>query len=328
MFTAKRPGPGRKKTWVTMGSFVLLAFIVAVGFAWAQKTVTIEDSGNIRQVTTLVRTVNDLLEEQGITLEPQDVVVPALSATLKEGMTVQIIRAVTVTVKADGITQEIKVAMPTVEKVLELAGIQLGPLDQVSHNLDQDNSDEKWVRVTRIVEKTVEKKEKVPYSVKRQADKSLAYGQTKVVQQGSPGLVREVYVVTYTDGEETARKLMSREVIKEPVPQIVAYGVKQQQPLTVASRELQGRKMLIMEATAYTHTGNRTATGIKPSRGVIAVDPQVIPLGTKLYVEGYGYGSAQDTGGQIKGNKIDVFFDTKKEALNWGRQKVKVYILE
>lgn len=327
MFTGKRPGPRRKKTWVILGGSVLLAFLVAIGFAWAQKTVTIKDVGEVRQVTTLARTVEDLFQEQAINLEPQDLVVPALSAKLEEGMTIEIIRAVTVTVKADGITQEIKVARPTVKKVLELAKIQLGPLDQVNHNLDQDDSAEKWVRVTRIEEKVLEKTEKVPYSVKRQADKSLAYGQTKVVQQGSPGLVKEVYVVTYTDGKETSRKLVSRKVVKEPVPKIVAYGVKQQ-TLTVASRELQGRKMLVMEATAYTHTGKRTATGIKPSRGVIAVDPQVIPLGTKLYVEGYGYGTAQDTGGKIKGKRIDVFLETKEEALNWGRQKVKVYILE
>ena len=83
-----------------------------------------------------------------------------------------------------------------------------------------------------------------------------------------------------------------------------------------------------MEATAYTHTGNRTATGINPYRGVIAVDPKVIPLGTELYVEGYGYGEALDTGGAVKGNRIDLFFETKSEALNWGRRDVQVYILD
>lgn len=83
---------------------------------------------------------------------------------------------------------------------------------------------------------------------------------------------------------------------------------------------------LVMEATAYSHTGARTFTGTWPSRGTIAVDPLVIPLGTKLWVEGYGYGTAEDTGGAIKGNRIDVFLESEGECWEWGRKKVKVRI--
>ena len=83
-----------------------------------------------------------------------------------------------------------------------------------------------------------------------------------------------------------------------------------------------------MVATAYTHTGHRTATGTWPSRGTIAVDPKVIPLGTRLYVDGYGEGVAVDTGGFIKGTRIDVFMETKDEALSWGRRQVEVRIIE
>lgn len=87
-------------------------------------------------------------------------------------------------------------------------------------------------------------------------------------------------------------------------------------------------KFLIMEATAYTHTGNRTYTGTWPSRGTIAVDPAVIPLGTQLWVEGYGIGIAADTGGAIRGNKIDLFMETRSECIEWGRRTVLVRILE
>ena len=83
-----------------------------------------------------------------------------------------------------------------------------------------------------------------------------------------------------------------------------------------------------MIATAYTHTGYRTATGTWPSRGTIAVDPEVIPLGTRLYVDGYGEGVAVDTGGLIKGTRIDVFMETKDEALLWGKRPVEVRIIE
>jgi len=85
---------------------------------------------------------------------------------------------------------------------------------------------------------------------------------------------------------------------------------------------------LLMEATAYSYTGFRTFTGTWPKRGTIAVDPKVIPLGSKMWVEGYGYGKAEDTGGAIKGNITDVFMESEKECWEWGRRKVKVRIYE
>ena len=90
-----------------------------------------------------------------------------------------------------------------------------------------------------------------------------------------------------------------------------------------------------MEATAYTDDVEsqgkwvgQTASGMKPQVGVVAVDPKVIPLGTKLYVEGYGEAIAGDTGGLIKGNKIDLFMDTREECIEFGRQVVRVRIVE
>ena len=81
------------------------------------------------------------------------------------------------------------------------------------------------------------------------------------------------------------------------------------------------------EITAYTHTGNRTATGIWPKPGIVAVDPAVIPLGTKLHIPGYGTAIAHDTGEDIKGYRLDVFFNTYNEAIDYGRKykKVRVY---
>ncbi|WP_342505488.1 3D domain-containing protein [Sporosarcina sp. FSL K6-2383] len=95
-------------------------------------------------------------------------------------------------------------------------------------------------------------------------------------------------------------------------------------------------KEFTVSASAFTANCNGcsglTATGINlksnPDMKVIAVDPNIIKLGTKVYVEGYGYAVAGDTGGSIKGNKIDVFFPTKAEAYKWGRKSVKIKVLE
>lgn len=95
------------------------------------------------------------------------------------------------------------------------------------------------------------------------------------------------------------------------------------------------RKMLQMTSTAYApgvadngKWGNRTYMGTYVRKGIAAVDPSVIPLGTKLWVEGYGEAIAEDTGGAIKGNRIDLAFNNRQEALNYGIQKVNVYVME
>ena len=85
---------------------------------------------------------------------------------------------------------------------------------------------------------------------------------------------------------------------------------------------------MIFEATAYCYTGNQTATGTWPSRGTIAVDPTIIPLGTRLFVEGYGEGIAEDTGGAIQGHIIDLYMESEDECWDWGRRTVKVRIVE
>ncbi|HWI54098.1 MAG TPA: 3D domain-containing protein, partial [Desulfobacteria bacterium] len=96
----------------------------------------------------------------------------------------------------------------------------------------------------------------------------------------------------------------------------------------VVSRQgpTRGGRAVKFVATAYTYTGYRTATGANTRRGIVAVDPRVIPLGSRLYVEGYGYGVAADTGGAIKGRRIDVFLESEAAARKWGRRSVDVYI--
>lgn len=85
---------------------------------------------------------------------------------------------------------------------------------------------------------------------------------------------------------------------------------------------------ITFEATAYTWTGNRTASSTWPAVGTVAVDPKVIPLGTKLYIEGYGPAVALDTGGDIQGQIIDLYMDSYQECIEWGRRQVEVRVME
>lgn len=116
----------------------------------------------------------------------------------------------------------------------------------------------------------------------------------------------------------------------------IAAPAKKEKSKTPSRSNDKVTKEFTVSASAFTANCNGcsgiTSSGINlkknPDVKVIAVDPSIIPIGTKVHVEGYGYAIAGDTGGAIKGNKIDVFFPTTSEAYKWGRKNVKVKILE
>lgn len=157
----------------------------------------------------------------------------------------------------------------------------------------------------------------------------VAPGMSQVREQGEKGIVRRVIKTTYVGGELNDEHTI-HEFVKSAAKKRVV--IQNTQPVKVEKAavdisQLNINKSFTVEATAYTYTGNRTATGVWPKEGLIAVDPRVIPLGTQVYVEGYGYAVAADTGGAIKGNIIDVFFPSLQRCLDWGRRPVKIYIL-
>lgn len=175
----------------------------------------------------------------------------------------------------------------------------------------------------------------VPYTTITEQTDSLRKGTTKVAQEGSNGVSKITEVTKYVNGE-VADVSITEEVISDPVDEIILEGTKEV-PTVPGTSDVEYSKVLTMNATAYcpcticcgAYANGYTANGMKAGYGVAAVDTSVIPLGTKLYVEGYGYCIAADTGGAIKGNRIDLCFDTHWAALNsgFGHKNVKVYVL-
>ena len=145
-------------------------------------------------------------------------------------------------------------------------------------------------------------------------------GESRVVKKGKKGIDEVTYKVTYLGGEEQSRKEIARKTIKEPVTEEVELGT------AVAYNGEKYSRVLTVVATGYTHTGHRTATGTYPHRGTMAVDRGVIAMGSYGYVPGYGAVHAEDTGGAIRGNRIDLFFETRGQAISWGRRTVLLYI--
>lgn len=231
-------------------------------------------------------------------------------------------------VKVDGLVSTVEAFPADPAETLRKAGIGLGPSDivKIAGNT---------IEITRVEEQFLIADSSLPYPSEEKVNRTLEPGTTKIIAQGAAGLKREVVKVTVAGGKEVGREIVQSEVVKEPVKRVVAKNPIQISTAsansTTVTRGLPdgvtAKRKLVVEATAYTHTGNKTATGATPRVGLVAVDPKVIPLGTRLFIEGYGYAVAADTGGVIKGNKIDVFLNTRSEALQWGRRNVKIYIL-
>lgn len=150
--------------------------------------------------------------------------------------------------------------------------------------------------------------------------KLIAYAFAMILIFGTPNVGNT--------NEETGLGVVEQEtvVVQQSIPSVEEPVLSYRERLEQMASRGEVRTLTV-RATAYTHTGNRTATGIYPYVGVIAVDPNYIPLGTKVYVEGYGVAIAADTGGLIKGNKIDLFMDSESECDEWGIQTRKLYIL-
>lgn len=177
----------------------------------------------------------------------------------------------------------------------------------------------------------IEQREPIPYPTLRRNSSELRGGTSKTVRAGINGEKKVIYKVFYEDDKEVQREVLSTKILKKPVPEIVVVGSRGRLP---SRGYFSGRKVLTMIATGYDPSPSsngghsRTSTGLKAGYGVVAVDPNYIPLGTKLYIEGYGYAVAGDTGSAIKGNRIDLGHDTRSAANKVGRRKVIVHILD
>lgn len=334
------PGGSRGFLGIVKGAaFVaLIVFLAAAAPRWAVKEVTIQFETGSQTVTTLKPTVAGVLNEASITLAPEDRVVPAPETRVVDGLTIQIRKAFPVTLQVDGRQLQLRTAATTVGELLDETGVPLGPLDLVSPSLETPLPGPDHVQVVRVRVEEFWEDQRVPYQELRWAEPTMAAGTTRVIRQGLDGLDRVHVQLRYEDGLLVERRELARERVQDPVNRIVGIGQRQTSGHVVRTPQGPKRYSRVIEvlATAYTpgaestwpFTDGLTATGVVARRGVVAVDPTVIPLGSHLYVPGYGLGVAADVGAAIKGNRIDVLFEDLDDALRWGRQWVKVYILD
>ena len=256
-----------------------------------------------------------------------------------------------VDVTADGETKRISyIGHPTIEDILKKADITLSDTDTVSGSLSKAVTAGETIKVTRVEVSEEEELVETDYETVYEDDDSMTEGESSVKQEGINRVVKEVYQIVYRDGEPSETTVISTEVVQEGQDEIILVGTA---PTPVESTSDDSGSSYessssdssdssdsssssddfsysnVITCTAYAYVaGGYGSSGNPAVVGTCAVDPSVIPLGTRLYVEGYGYAVANDTGGGIKGRTIDLVMNTATECYQWGARTVNVYILD
>ncbi|MFS0821051.1 ubiquitin-like domain-containing protein [Bacillus sp. 1P02SD] len=287
-----------------------------------------------QKVWTTVKTVEDLFKDAKVEITEHDKVNPSLDTKLTKDMKVEVEKAFQLTLNDGGTETQVWSTSTTVADFLKGQNVALNELDRVEPGMEEQITANSVVNVVRVEKVTDVVEESVAFGVVRKKDNNIDKGKEKVVTPGQEGKVAKHYEVVLENGKEVSRDLIKTETLADSKDKVVAVGTREivQQ---VSRGTANAAKEFYVSSTAYTAycsgCSGTTATGINlranPNVKVIAVDPSIIPLGTKVYVEGYGYAIAADKGTDIKGYKIDVFFSEKSQAFRWGQRKVKIQIL-
>lgn len=269
----------------------------------------------------------DVIEEAGFELGKAD---KYSTTETRDGDTkIEIQRIQTVTVNCDGKTELYGTYGTTVQHILDVLGITLGEADRTSYAPTAETFDGMVLDVIRVTFRTEEYEETVSCDFTYYEDASLSGSETLVLQQGRDGKVRRTAYVTYENGVEVHREILKENVLVAPTKGLALCA-----PGAVAEATGTSRTLSCL-GTAYSCDGRPgiTATGTVVHLGTVAVDPKVIPLGSKLFITSddgryvYGYATAEDTGGLIKGNRVDLYYNTTAECIQFGARRVTVRVL-
>ena len=307
------------------------------------KEVAVVIDGKKEIYETIAEDVKSLLKEHKLDISKHDKVSHNLNTEIKDGLVINIDKAYKIPVNYAGEEESVWTTGGTVGEILSENDFKIKKSDKVNPAKKEQVTKNTEIEVTKVTKDTIVEKESTNFEVKEEKNSKLEKGKTNVIQKGRKGSVKKTYELVLENGKEVERKEVDKEVLKKPKNKIVSVGTKskpklkktKQSPSNVSSKS--GGQTKTMQATAYTAKCDTGCTGItatgqnlnaNPNKKVIAVDPSVIPLGSRVYVEGYGEAIAGDTGGDIKGNRIDLHFPDKSSANSFGRKNVTVRIID
>lgn len=314
--------------------------------------VSLTADGTVRYITVTGGTVAGVLERAGITLDDSIAVNPAADTVLTKETKITVSPKISVTVKADGKTKTGYVAQGTVQDAITALGVKLSKDDKVNVKLTDQATNGMTVTIGRVTYKTVTKTEKIEYTVKETKSSDLYVGDTKVTKEGVNGEQKLTVKQQLLDGKVVEEKTLETKIVKKPVAQEVLVGTKEKPvqqskpsgvPVSASNgvlydangNQVSYSNVLYGSGTAYyAPPGALTATGVPAYVGGVAVNPNIIPYGTKMYIVSedgfvYGYATAIDTGGALMDGSaiVDVYYPTYDDCVVFGRRNVYVYIL-
>jgi uncharacterized protein YabE (DUF348 family) len=286
---------------------------------------------------TTATTVGEFLAERDIRLGRGDTAAPDASERLTDGMKVAIRRAVPVALTVGSRRQIVRNVPTTVRQLLASQHVRLGVHDEVSPSLESQVDANDEVRVVRVAMWTAHVRQNFFARVRLRNDASLPTGHVVTIAKGHAGIRETTFRYVRRDDAKPTRITLASRIVREPQTRVILRGIASYTSLAhvaqqgFASAVNFAGTAIHMIATAYTagcyKCSGITAIGVRAGFGIIAVDPRVIPLGTKLFVPGYGRAVAGDTGGAIVGNRVDLGMNTPYEAIRFGRRPVTVYVL-
>ena len=332
-------------------TFLSLILVVALVAPVAQaRTYVITDGDRVVTYTTFATDPVEILDQAGLGLGAEDAY--TTEPTL-EGRSIKVQRSQNITIFYHGTAMTATTRGETAGELLERLGLEVSGEDMVSHGMDEKTYDGMVIRIDRVEVRPLTYSSTISHPVYRCSEASVPEGVERVLTEGVDGELRGTANVTYINGIEAHRDVLTERVTKAPVAEVIGVGTAVRETVPVdpygipeigadyiklpTGEVLTYTGTAHIRATAYTHTDAgcdfTTSTGTKVHRGTVAVDPRYIPYGTKMFIMAsdgsyvYGIATAEDCGGDIKGDRMDLYLPTHQECMEFGRRVCTLYFL-
>lgn len=232
-----------------------------------------------------------------------------------------------VTILADGNAINLSTREHQVGDILRSANIDFDRDDLIMPPSLAMVEDGEVITVRRVTREIIQNEDPIPFETVILDNARLRLGSEVELRAGQPGLRRETVERETVDGKVTRESVVASEVLVQPISRKIYRGTRKASP-TISSRKMIATAYTAGAESCWPYVDGLTAVLKKAGYGVAAVDPSRIHLGTRLYIEGYGFAIACDVGGAIRGDRIDLFMTDVDAARRFGRRPVTVHLLD
>ncbi len=352
----------RRRITASVTAAIMMFTLIFAVYSAGAKEITVteinEFQGTSHSVKVKMRSgnVSDALEQTGCSVGETDKINKPIHAEIEDNDDIVVKRGKQITIKSEAGEQVVNITTANKEDALVEAGYLPNEFAEINTN-GETLADSDTIEVVSLGTQNETTESETAFTTEYVEDDSLPRGETRVVSEGQNGIKAVTSKVTYKNGEEIAREVIGEDIVTPVKNRVIAKGTADVKVAVSKSSSaaksvsastggssingMQYTKKITMTATAYTTSPSEnggysvSAMGNPLRHGIVAIDPSIVPLGSKVYVEAadgswsYGVASAEDTGGAIKGNRIDLCFEmSPSKASNFGRQSCNVYILK